>query len=211
MENENEIKWKPTNKVEELFNSTSGNKWASINRPTAGSREEKILPVGNSSFQLYSLSTPNGQKPGILLEELGIEYDAHSIFISLLFLTFYSLLYLFPSHSFSPFSFTQFFNYCLEIMLDGQQFTSGFVEVNPNSKIPAAVDKDGPNGVSVNLFESASILLYLAEKYQRFIPTNPALKAEVINWLFWQVGGQGPITGACFGHFFVYAPGYFNF
>ena len=92
-------------------------------------------------------------------------------------------------------------------MLDGAQFISGFVEINPNSKIPAAVDRDGPNGQTVNLFESASILLYLAEKYQRFIPSNPALKAEVINWLFWQVGGQGPITGACFGHFFVYAPG----
>lgn len=104
--------------------------------------------------------------------------------------------------------------------MDGSQFTSGFVDINPNSKIPAAVDREGPNGEPVKLFESgtllflialtdvsASILLYLAEKYQRFLPSNPALKAEVMNWLFWQVGGQGPITGACFGHFFVYAPG----
>mmetsp|Transcript_16276 Transcript_16276/g.17014 ORF Transcript_16276/g.17014 Transcript_16276/m.17014 type:complete len:292 (-) Transcript_16276:31-906(-) len=169
MSTESNITWQPPSKVEELFASTAGNKWANINRPTAGSREEKEVPVGNASFQLYSLSTPNGQKPGILLEELGIEYDAH------------------------------------KIGLDGAQFTSGFVAINPNSKIPAAVDKDGPNGQTVNLFESASILLYLAEKYQRFLPSNPALKPEVINWLFWQMSGQGPNCGN-FGHFFVYAP-----
>lgn len=165
--------WNPPQKVEELFLATSGNKWASINRPTAGAREEKEVPRGSAPFQLYSLATPNGQKPAILLEEIGIEYDAH------------------------------------KIMLDGGQFTSGFVDINPNSKIPAAVDYDGfdgLNGEPVKLFESASILLYLAEKYQRFLPLNPALKAQVMNWLFWQVGGQGPITGACFGHFFVYAP-----
>lgn len=169
-EAEKPVTWKPPQKVEELFAATTGNKWASINRPTAGPREEQEVPRGQAPFQFYSLATPNGQKPAILLEELGIDYDAH------------------------------------KIRLDGAQFTSGFVDINPNSKIPAAVDLDGPGGTPVKLFESASILVYLAEKYQRFLPSNPALKAEIMNWLFWQVGGQGPITGACFGHFFVYAP-----
>lgn len=87
----------------------------------------------------------------------------------------------------------------------GDQFTSGFVAVNPNSKIPCALDKDGPGGQPIMLFESASIMLYLAEKYQRFIPTDFRLRTEVMNWLFWQMGGQGPMTGN-FGHFMVYAP-----
>eukprot|EP01035_Chromulina_nebulosa_P017637 gene17637-23215_t len=160
----------PPNKIDSLYSVTLGNNFAAINAPTAGAREQKELPEGSAPFQLYSLSTPNGQKVGILLEELGIDYDAHVINIG-----------------------------------KGEQFTSGFVAVNPNSKIPAAVDKDGPNGQRVNLFESGSILLYLAEKYNRFIPSDPLLRAQVINWLFWQVGGQGPITGN-FGHFFVYAP-----
>ena len=87
----------------------------------------------------------------------------------------------------------------------GAQFGSGFVNVNPNSKIPCAVDKDGPGGVPINLFESGSIVLYLAEKYNRFLPSDGRLKAEVMNWVMWQMGGQGPMTGN-FGHFMVYAP-----
>lgn len=110
--------YKPPAKVEELFAATNGNQWASINSPTAGAREEKALPEGNTPFQFYSIATPNGQKPAILLEELGIEYDAH------------------------------------KVLINGQQFTTGFVAVNPNSKIPAALDKDGPGGKPVRLFES---------------------------------------------------------
>jgi GST-like protein len=163
--------WVPPKKVEELFPSGSGNVFASINAPTAGARVQKELPVGHAPFQLYSLATPNGQKVGIMLEELGIEYDAHVINIG-----------------------------------SGDQFNSGFVSVNPNSKIPSALDKDGPDGKPIHLFESASILLYLAEKYNKFLPTDKRHKTEVMNWLFWQMAGQGPMTGN-FGHFMVYAPG----
>eukprot|EP01040_Poterioochromonas_malhamensis_P006553 gene6555-7057_t len=125
----------------------------------------------SAPLQLYSLSTPNGQKVGILLEELGVDYDAHVVNIG-----------------------------------KGDQFTSGFVQVNPNSKIPALVDKEGPDGQPINLFESASINLYLAEKYGgRFIPHEPRLRAEMMNWLFWQMGGFGPFLGQL-GHFFVHAP-----
>lgn len=162
--------YKAPEKVEELFAANNGSKFASINAPTAGAREVKELPEGTHPFQFYSINTPNGQKPAILLEELGIEYDAH------------------------------------KVLINGEQFTSGFVEICPNSKIPAALDKDGPGGKPVRLFESVSIMLYLAEKYNRFLPSDPSLKPEVMNWLFWQVGGQGPITGACFGHFYAYAP-----
>jgi len=161
--------WAPPAKVEEVFPVLAGNNFSSINAPTAGARTQKDLPVGPAPFQLYSLATPNGQKPGILLEELGIDYDAHVV------------------------------------LLNGEQFTSGFVAVNPNSKIPAAVDKEGPDGHPINLFESVSILLYLADKYNRFIPADKRLRQEVINWLFWQIGGQGPMTGN-FGHFMAYAP-----
>jgi len=160
--------WTPPAKVEDLFKVTQGNQFSSINSPNAGARTERVLPVGDAPIQLYSLNTPNGQKVGILLEELGVKYDAHVISLS------------------------------------GDQFTSGFVDVNPNSKIPAAIDKEGPGG-PIHLFESASIMLYLAEKYNRFIPTDKRLRTEVMNWLFWQVGGQGPMTGN-FGHFMVYAP-----
>jgi len=104
-----------------------------------------------------------------MLEELGIDYDAHVV------------------------------------PLTGDQFSSGFVGLNPNSKIPAAMDKEGPDGKPIHLFESASIVLYLAEKYNRFIPADKRLRQEVYNWLFWQMGGQGPMTGQ-FGHFFTYAP-----
>eukprot|EP00607_Mallomonas_marina_P002866 CAMPEP_0182428404 /NCGR_PEP_ID=MMETSP1167-20130531/22908_1 /TAXON_ID=2988 /ORGANISM="Mallomonas Sp, Strain CCMP3275" /LENGTH=283 /DNA_ID=CAMNT_0024611305 /DNA_START=60 /DNA_END=911 /DNA_ORIENTATION=+ len=163
-------KWTPPPKIDDLFADTAGNKWSNINRPTAGARSQEDLPVGDASFQLYSLSTPNGQKIGIMLEELGIDYDAHVINFSTL-----------------------------------DQFKSGFVNINLNSKIPAAVDKDGPGGKSISLFESASILLYLGEKYGRFIPTDPFTRAEMMNWVFWQMAGLGPMAGN-FGHFFVYAP-----
>jgi GSH-dependent disulfide-bond oxidoreductase len=137
-----ELQWKPPQKVEELFISTSGNKFASINRPTAGAREQQDVPVGNASFQLYSLATPNGQKPGILLEELGIDYDAH--------------------RKRSHFPASRSTVTCPGIRLDGAQFTSGFVDINPNSKIPAAVDRDGPNGQPVKLFESGSLFIYVS-------------------------------------------------
>lgn len=144
--------------------------------------------VSNSPVLIYCWSYHYaGQKVGIMLEELGIDYDAHSKLMLFLF------------------SYSNWFDLAINIG-KGDQFTSGFVEVNPNSKIPAAVDRDGPGGQPINLFESASIVLYLAEKYQRFIPTDPRLKAEMFNWVFWQMGGQGPNTGA-YGHFMVYAPG----
>ena len=142
-----------------------------MNRPTSGARSEGRLETGGAPFQLYSLATPNGQKVGILLEEIGLPYDAHVIRIARL-----------------------------------QQFTSGFVAINPNSKIPAAVDLEPVDGGRpVRLFESASIMLYLAEKYGKFIPSCPRKKAECMNWIMWQTSGQGPMTGN-FGHFFVYAP-----
>jgi len=162
--------WTPPAKIEELYAATAGNQFASINRPTAGSRTEQALPDGGSPFQLYSLATPNGIKVGIILEELGIDYDAHFINIG-----------------------------------KGEQFNSGFVAVNPNSKIPCALDKDGPDGQPIFLFESAAIVMYLAEKYNRFLPTNVRLRQEVMNWVFWQMAGQGPMTGN-YGHFMVYAP-----
>ena len=151
----------------------SGGKFAGINRPTAGARDEKELPVGDHPFQLYSLATPNGVKAGIMFEELleaghaGAEYDAWLIDIS-----------------------------------DGDQFGSGFVDVNPNSKIPAMVDRSGPEPIRV--FESGAILVHLAEKFGAFLPTD-ARRAEVLSWLFWQVG-SGPFIGGGFGHFYAYAP-----
>lgn len=133
-----------------------GNLFSGLNRPTAGARMEASLPSGGAPFQLYSLATPNGQKVGIVLEELGIHYDAWVANIG-----------------------------------TGEQFGTGFVSVNPNSKIPCAVDREGADGVSVKLWESGSIALYLAEKYKRFVPSNPAKRAECINWVMWQMAGQG--------------------
>ena len=149
------------------------NKFASINRPTAGARFERELPVGQHPLQLYSLATPNGQKVTILLEELlqkgiaGAEYDAWLIDIG-----------------------------------EGDQFGSGFVAVNPNSKIPALVDR----GVSpaIPVFESGAILLYLAEKFGAFIPGAPKARAACLSWLFWQIGAT-PYLGGGFGHFYAYA------
>ena len=149
------------------------NKFAAINRPTAGARHEAVLPVGEHPFQLYSLGTPNGQKVTILLEELlaaghaGAEYDAWLIDIMAL-----------------------------------DQFSSGFVGVNPNSKIPALVDRSGAEPVRV--FESGAILLHLAEKFGAFLPASGAARAEVLSWLFW-LQGAAPILGGGFGHFYAYA------
>lgn len=156
------------------YDKESGGRFANINRPTAGAREEKDLPVGDNPFQLYSLATPNGVKVTIMLEELlelghtGAEYDAYTINIG-----------------------------------EGEQFTSGFVALNPNSKIPTMEDRSGDTPIRV--FESGAILLYLAEKFGEFLPTDPAQRAEVLSWLFWQVG-TGPVIGGGFGHFYAYAP-----
>ncbi len=151
----------------------NGGRFASINRPTSGAREEQELPVGQHDFQLYSLATPNGVKATIMFEELleaghaGAEYDAWTIDIS-----------------------------------DGDQFGSGFVGLNPNSKIPALLDRSGSEPVRV--FESGAILMHLAEKFGAFLPTDRT-RAEVLSWLFWQVG-SAPFIGGGFGHFYAYAP-----
>ncbi|MFL2105346.1 glutathione-dependent disulfide-bond oxidoreductase [Desemzia sp. FAM 23991] len=144
------------------------------NRPTAGSRFEQKLPVGEATFQLYSLGTPNGIKVTIMFEELkelgaeGIDYDLYTINIG-----------------------------------EGDQFGSDFVEINPNSKIPALVDQS--QSPRVDIFESGSILLYLAEKFNELIPKDIHGRTETLNWLFWQIGA-GPYVGGGFGHFFAYAP-----
>jgi len=161
--------WTPPPKIEVLFEALAGNQFATINSPKAGSRTQVELPVGNAPIQLYSLATPNGNKVGIMLEELGIDYDAHVV------------------------------------LLSGAQFGSGFVTVNPNSKIPALKDKQGPDGQPIEVFESGSILFYLAEKYGKFLPKDGRKRQDVMNWLFWQMAGQGPMAGQ-FGHFMVYAP-----
>ena len=148
--------------------------WGKINRPTAGAREEKVLPVGKHPLQLYSLATPNGIKVTIMLEELlalghsDAEYDAYLINIG-----------------------------------EGDQFGSDFVAINPNSKIPALLDRS--TSPPTRVFESGAILFYLAEKFGRFIPTDPAARAECMSWLFWQMG-SAPYLGGGFGHFYTYAP-----
>jgi GST-like protein len=156
------------------WNKPSGGRFASINRPIAGSTHDKELPVGRHPLQLYSLATPNGQKVTMMLEELlalghkGAEYDAWLIRIA-----------------------------------DGDQFGSGFVAVNPNSKIPALMDRSGAKPIRV--FESGAILMYLAEKFGALLPTEPAARAECLSWLFWQMG-SAPYLGGGFGHFYAYAP-----
>lgn len=157
----------------------NGGTWASINRPTAGAREEKELPRGEHPFQLYSLGTPNGQKVTILFEELlaaGVseaEYDAWLVNIG-----------------------------------EGTQFTSGFVEINPNSKIPALLDCSGETPVRV--FESGAILFHLAEKFGMFLPKDGAARTECMSWLMWQMS-TAPIIGGGFGHFYAYAPEKFEY
>ena len=152
----------------------SGGQFASINRPVAGPTHEKALPVGKHPLQLYSLATPNGVKVTILLEEL-----------------------LALGHSGAE------YDAWLIRIGEGDQFGSGFVDINPNSKIPALLDRSVEPGIRV--FESGSILLYLAEKFGEFIPKDLAGRTETLNWLFWQMGAA-PYLGGGFGHFYVYAP-----
>jgi len=156
------------------WDKESGGKFASINRPIAGATHEKVLPVGNHPLQLYSLATPNGVKVTVLLEEL----------LAL------------------GISGAEYDAWLITID-DGNQFGSGFVEVNPNSKIPALMDRSTEPGTRV--FESGAILLYLAEKFDAFMPKDPAKRAECLSWLFWQMG-SAPYLGGGFGHFYTYAP-----
>ena len=157
----------------------NGGEFADINRPIAGAREDRPLPVGEHPLQLYSQGTPNCVKVTIMLEELlavgfeGAEYDAWLINIG-----------------------------------DGDQFGSGFVEINPNSKIPALVDRSGEQPVRV--FESGSILVHLAEKFSAFLPASGPARTETLNWLFWQKG-SAPFLGGGFGHFYSYAPERFEY
>ena len=156
------------------WDAESGGTFASINRPIAGATHEKPLPVGKHPLQLYSLATPNGQKVTILLEEL-----------------------LALGHSGAE------YDAWLIKIGDGDQFGSGFVAVNPNSKIPALMDHSGATPIRV--FESGAILQYRAEKFGAFLPTEPAARAECLSWLFWQMG-SAPYLGGGFGHFYAYAP-----
>ena len=155
------------------WNKENGGRFAAINRPIAGPTHDKVLPVGEHPFQLYSLGTPNGVKVTVMFEELlaaghaGAEYDA----------------WLIP--------------------INGDQFGSGFVDVNPNSKIPALMDRSGPKPFRV--FESGAILLHLAEKFGAFLPTEPGPRATVMSWVMWLMG-SAPYLGGGFGHFYAYAP-----
>ena len=153
---------------------SGGSPVTSLNRPTAGATHEKELPVGRHPLQLYSLGTPNGQKVTILLEEL-----------------------LALGHSGAE------YDAWLIRIGEGDQFGSGFVAVNPNSKIPALVDRSGPDPIRV--FESGAILLYLAEKFSAFLPSQAGSRAECLSWLLWQMG-SAPYLGGGFGHFYAYAP-----
>ena len=156
------------------WESDSGGTFANINRPIAGPTHEKKLPVGEHPIQLYSLATPNGQKVTIMLEEL----------LAL------------------GFEGAEYDAYLIKIG-DGDQFSSGFVNVNPNSKIPAMMDHS--TSPPTRVFESGSILLYLADKFGALIPTDPSERAECLSWLFWQMG-SAPYLGGGFGHFYKYAP-----
>ena len=158
-----------------IWNKANGGRFANINRPIAGSTHDKELPVGRQPFQLYSLGTPNGQKITIMFEEL-----------------------LAAGHKGAE------YDAWLIRIGEGEQFGSGFVAANPNSKIPALVDRSGPKPVRV--FESGAILLYLAEKFGEFVPkTTDPTRAECLSWLFWQMG-SAPYLGGGFGHFYAYAP-----
>ncbi|MBM3112784.1 glutathione-dependent disulfide-bond oxidoreductase [Pseudomonas sp. P66] len=157
----------------------SGGEFANINRPTAGPTHDKVLPVGKHPLQLYSLATPNGIKVTILLEELLALGETRA----------------------------EYDAWLIRIN-DGDQFSSGFVEINPNSKIPALLDRSVEPAIRV--FESGSILLYLAEKFGHFLPTEPGARTETLNWLFWQMGAA-PYLGGGFGHFYAYAPEKFEY
>mgnify|MGYP001555634512 FL=1 len=162
-----------------VWEKASGGAFANINRPIAGATHEKELPVGKHPLQLYSLGTPNGQKVTIMLEEL-----------------------LALGHGGAE------YDAWLIKIGDGDQFGSGFVEINPNSKIPALMDRSGPK--PVRIFESGAILVHLAEKFGAFLPTEPAARAETLSWLFWQMG-SAPFLGGGFGHFYAYAPAKFEY
>jgi GST-like protein len=155
------------------WNKESGGRFAAINRPIAGPIDQVELPVGKHPFQLYSLATPNGQKVTIMFEEL-----------------------LAAGHTGAEYD-------AWLIRIDGHQFDSGFVDVNPNSKIPALMDRSGPEPFRV--FESGAILLHLAEKFGAFLPASGKARAETLSWLFWQMG-SAPYLGGGFGHFYAYAP-----
>ena len=157
----------------------SGGQFANINRPTAGPTHDKELPVGKHPLQLYSLATPNGQKVSIMLEEL-LERGHRD---------------------------AEYDAWPIRIG-EGDQFGSGFVDINPNSKIPALVDRSGAEPVRV--FESGAILVYLAEKFGELLPTSGPERAETLSWLFWQMG-SAPFLGGGFGHFFAYAPEKFEY
>jgi GST-like protein len=156
------------------WNKANGGRFANINRPIAGPTHDKDLPVGRHPLQLYSLATPNGQKVTIMLEEL-----------------------LALGHSGAE------YDAWLIRIGEGDQFSSGFVTVNPNSKIPALMDRSGPKPIRV--FESGAILIYLAEKFGALLPTEARARAECLSWLFWQMG-SAPYLGGGFGHFYAYAP-----
>lgn len=157
-----------------VWDKESGGKFANINRPIAGPTHDKELPVGKHPLQLYSLATPNGVKVTVMLEEL-----------------------LALGHSGAE------YDAWLINISNGDQFSNGFIEVNPNSKIPALLDRSTNPGTRV--FESGSILLYLAEKFKAFLPTDAAKRTEAMSWLFWQMG-SAPMLGGGFGHFYAYAP-----
>ena len=157
-----------------IWEQSSGGKFANINRPIAGATHDKELPVGKHPLQLHSLATPNGVKVTIMLEELLA----------------------------MGFEGAEYDAYLVNIG-EGDQFSSGFVDINPNSKIPAMIDHSGDK--PVRLFESASIMLYLADKFGALVPSDPVKRAETMNWLFWQMG-SAPYLGGGFGHFYAYAP-----
>ena len=156
------------------WDEENGGEFSSTNRPVAGSTHDRELPVGRHPHQLYSLATPNGVKVTVLFEEL-------------LALGIKEAEY----------------DAWLIRIADGDQFGSGFVEINPNSKIPALVDRSGP--APVRVFESGAILLHLAEKFERFMTSDPGKRPELLSWLFWQMG-SAPYLGGGFGHFYAYAP-----
>ncbi|QDF74884.1 MULTISPECIES: glutathione-dependent disulfide-bond oxidoreductase [Shewanella] len=162
-----------------VMDSENGGTWASINRPEAGARHDQALPVGKHDLQLYSLATPNGQKVTIMLEEL-LALGVEG---------------------------AEYDAHLIQIG-EGDQFSSGFVAVNPNSKIPALVDTSGET--PVNVFESGAILLYLAEKFGHFLPSDHVARTQVLNWLFW-LQGSAPYLGGGFGHFYAYAPEKFEY
>ncbi|MBI1338817.1 glutathione-dependent disulfide-bond oxidoreductase [bacterium] len=156
------------------WNKESGGRFANINRPIAGPTHDKALPVGKHPLQLYSLGTPNGVKVTVLLEELLALGNTGA----------------------------EYDAWLINIG-QGEQFSSGYVEINPNSKIPVMVDRSA--ATPIRIFESGSILLYLAEKFGAFLPTDTAARTEALNWLFWQMG-SAPFLGGGFGHFYAYAP-----